>query len=194
MIAVAASLLLLGTWGSLKDYISNEKGIDYYDARNPHNPGVVINSLKSYPKVDKNQIYFPNQNVEFNFECIGSNADRWILHLTGTAFEENFGYMTITIDDSPGKRFRTFAFKDYRHKYVIDFNKRSKDLPKKVKVGFSFSEASSGPLFEMPLIELIAETVEGVPLPPNTLFPTSHKRFQRSGDCQVLSKKTREVP
>lgn len=188
-ITLALTTLLLAIWVNLKDIISNEQLINYHDARNPRTSGVKLEILKNYPKVTPKNIYYPNQSVVFPFECNGispdSIADRWILHLTGTAFENNFGYLTITIDDSTSKKFRTFAFKDYRYKYVIHFDKHSQTLPNKVHVEFKFSGNNSTPIFEMPLINLFPEIAEDTPLPPKTLLPTSFKRYHNSGTCKL---------
>ncbi len=178
LVLISTTVCLLGLWSFYKDYIINENMIGYFGDRDYDRPP----KLKSYPKVSADNIYYSKQKVEFSFNCIGTEAVRWILHITGTAFEDNFGTMEITIDDTT-KRFRTLAFKHYRYKYVIDFNKPSLAIPKKVRVSFSFSGANSGPLFEMPLVELSPETATYHSIPSIAIIPSTFKRYHSSGAC-----------
>ena len=122
--ALAISILLLAIWGYYKDFILNEQLISYFGPR-------------SYPNIKSSDVFYPNQTKDFYFNCSSSTslpkAERWMLLFTGTAYTNNPGYMKISIDDSDSKRFRTFAFKNYRYIYTIPFNKHSQLLPQKVQ-------------------------------------------------------------
>lgn len=172
--------MLLTIWTYCKDFILNEQLIDY-------------KAPASYPKVNSTDIFYPNQTVEFHFSCSADRlhpvAERWVLFITGTAYTNNPGHIKISIDDSDSKKFRTFAFENYRFEYVLPFNKYSHAMPQKVRVRFKFTGNNSDPLFEIPLIRLIAEEGHRVPLPKNTIFPFSHKLYKKSGTCHIIESK-----
>lgn len=180
-VLISTTVILLGLWSYYKDYIRNEQMIGFLGDRRHNKPP----KLESYPKVSADNIYYSKQKVEFSFNCTGSEAGRWMLHITGTAFEDNFGTMEITIDDATTKKFRTFAFKHYRYTYLVHFDKLSQTLFDKVHVEFKFSGKKSNPLFEMPLLELVPEKIRYLDLPPFTIIPTTFKRYSPSGNCKL---------
>jgi hypothetical protein len=174
--AVGISILLIVIWSYYKNFILNEKVMQYY-------------IVKNYPKINSNHIFYPNQTKDFYYDCSSNQplarAERWVLYLTGTAYMNNPGYMKISIDDSNSKRFRTLAFSNYRTTYIIPFNKHSHVLPQKVRVRFEFTGDKSDPLFEMPLVKLTSEWSEPIRLMGfnNTIFPFSMKLHHVDKRC-----------